>query len=130
MPGAEFPWGRTISRRRAPARGPVVPLTRSKSRGAAWWLRAGAVLVILLACEQTVDALPITLEWDPNSEPDLAGYVVLYGTQPSIYTGQVDVGNRTSWGFDLTDGQSFYFVVRRITSFVNHPHVTISASSE
>jgi len=30
-------------------------------------------------------ASALTLAWDPNAEPDLAGYKVYYGTQPGIY---------------------------------------------
>ena len=33
-----------------------------------------------------------TLNWIPNTEPDLAGYIVYYGTTPGVYTANVNVG--------------------------------------
>lgn len=36
------------------------------------------------------------LAWDPNSEPDLAGYRIYCGTSSRNYTTCVDVGNATS----------------------------------
>jgi hypothetical protein len=35
----------------------------------------------------------ITFAWDPNKEPDLAGYQVYYGTAPGSYNNCVDIGN-------------------------------------
>jgi hypothetical protein len=35
----------------------------------------------------------ITIAWDPNREPDLAGYRVYYGTASGNYEGCVDIGN-------------------------------------
>ncbi len=54
-----------------------------------------------------------TLAWDPNAEPDIAGYVVSWGTQSGAYTALVDVGNRTSWTIhNLQVGRAYYFVVQ------------------
>ena len=41
-------------------------------------------------------AKDITLEWDPNTEPDIGGYIVHYGTESGIYDYSLDVGNFTS----------------------------------
>jgi hypothetical protein len=35
----------------------------------------------------------ITIAWDPNKDPDLAGYRVYYGTASGSYKTCVDVGN-------------------------------------
>ena len=64
----------------------------------------------------SVEAAPITVAWNANSEPDLAGYVVYYGTASGVYTVNVDVGNQTSWQVDLVTGQSYYFAVKAYDS--------------
>ena len=76
----------------------------------------GAVLVLGLASASALEASPVTVEWDANSEPDLAGYVVSYGTAPGVYTVSVDVGNQTSWQFDLVAGETYYFAVTAYNS--------------
>src|SRR4029453_14850845 len=45
------------------------------------------------------------LAWDPSPDPNVTGYRLVYGTQPGVYTEQVDVGNVVSYrpsGFDWT----------------------------
>jgi hypothetical protein len=39
-----------------------------------------------------MQAAVLTLAWDRNPEPDIAGYVVSYGTSSELHR-QVDVGN-------------------------------------
>jgi hypothetical protein len=56
-------------------------------------------------------ALPVqaTLEWDPNDEPDLAGYKIHWGLASGSYTNVVDVGNQTSYTLTgLTAGTTYY----------------------
>ncbi|MPY86504.1 MAG: hypothetical protein GEU99_01110 [Luteitalea sp.] len=54
-----------------------------------------------------------TLAWNANTESNLAGYRVLYGTFPGNYTEDVDVGNRTTFTVtDLAAGPIYYFVVK------------------
>ncbi len=50
-----------------------------------------------------------TASWDPNTEPDLAGYKLSYGTQPGVYTVVLDVGNVTTYTLNLPAG--LYYVV-------------------
>jgi hypothetical protein len=53
-----------------------------------------------------------TVSWNPNSEGDLAGYKVHYGTQSHNYTQTVSVGNTTAAVLDgLTNGATYYFAV-------------------
>ncbi len=53
----------------------------------------------------------ITLTWDSNTDPDLGGYKVYYGTAPGAYTHSTDVGNVTTFTLTgLTKGQ-IYFIV-------------------
>ena len=77
---------------------------------------ARAALVLGLASASALEASPVTVAWDANSEPDLAGYVVSYGTAPGVYTVSVDVGNQTSWVFDLVAGETYDFAVNAYNS--------------
>jgi hypothetical protein len=68
-----------------------------------------------------------TLAWDANSESDIAGYRVHYGTQSGNYTTEVDVGNQTQYqppsGFDWS--RTLYFAVRAYnTSGLTSPYST------
>src|SRR5881628_2728584 len=54
-------------------------------------------------------AAQVTLAWDPNADPDLAGYKVYYGTSSGSYQFSVDVGNVTSFTLaGLLEGQIYY----------------------
>ncbi len=62
-------------------------------------------LVPLLAWAQQV-----TLSWDPNTEADLAGYKVHYGTVSGSYTNSIDVHQVTAYSVvGLNVGQTYYF---------------------
>jgi hypothetical protein len=57
-------------------------------------------------------AQSVTLRWDANPEPDVAGYRVYYGTSSGKYSQSNDVGNVTGTTIsNLTAGQTYYFVV-------------------
>ena len=77
----------------------------------------------------------VTLAWDPNNEPDIAGYQVYYGTSTGIYTDSIDVNNSTTCTIsDLEEGQTYYFAVTAYNSsyeesgFSNEVVNTISSS--
>jgi len=57
-----------------------------------------------------VSAADVTLAWDANSESDLAGYVLHYGTSSGNYTSNIDVGNTTQYTITgLQSGVTYYF---------------------
>jgi hypothetical protein len=59
---------------------------------------------------QNIHAAEITLAWDQNSEPDIAGYRIYYGQESRSYTNVVDVGNYTSCVIaNLEDGETYFF---------------------
>ena len=51
---------------------------------------------ICLLCSSSALAAHLDLAWNPNSEPDLAGYIAYYGTLSGQYTTSLDVGKVTS----------------------------------
>jgi len=54
----------------------------------------------------------VSLEWDPNTEPDLEGYKLYYGSGSGNYDYTIDVGNQTSYTVtDLQAGETYYFAV-------------------
>src|ERR1051325_9592324 len=74
------------------------------------FLTIAAALVMFSASR--LDASTVTAQWNPNPEPDIAGYLLSYGTQSQNYTTTFDVGNVTSYSFSLTAGQTYYFALR------------------
>jgi hypothetical protein len=74
------------------------------------------LVVVLLLCGASVQARAgsVHLLWDPNSEPDLAGYVVLIGTTSTVYTQSLEVDPATAEATvnGLAPGATYYFAVR------------------
>ena len=65
-----------------------------------------------LILAQPASADTISLMWDPNTESQLAGYIVHVGTQPGTYTQHVDVGLTTTWSYsNAVAGQQYCFAV-------------------
>jgi hypothetical protein len=59
---------------------------------------------------QNVHGADITLAWDPNTEVNLKGYKVYYGSASGNYSFIVDAGNRTSLTISgLEAGKTYYF---------------------
>lgn len=52
-----------------------------------------------------------TIRWDPNTEPDLAGYEVHWGKESGKYTSMIDLGDITGWSFTFLPGK-YYFGVK------------------
>src|SRR5206468_3724620 len=70
------------------------------------------IALIVLSVDQLHASTVVRLTWDANTEPDLAGYRIRYGTAPSSHTQMIDVGMVTSYAvMDLPAGTTFYFVV-------------------
>lgn len=70
------------------------------------------VVVVLLLTAGRAEAQTVTLAWDSNSEHDLAGYIIGYGTAPGQNQRTVDVGMATQWTVaGLSAGNTYYFRV-------------------
>jgi fibronectin type 3 domain-containing protein len=95
------------------------------------FLSIGALVLI---CGLTVTgsyAQSVTLAWDTNTEPDLAGYIVYYGTTSRNYPNSVDVGLVNSHEVtDLMAGQTYYFAVTAYDTSGNESEVSNEASKE
>ena len=84
----------------------------------------GVVLALLVLCALAPQAFAAstTLQWDPNSEPDLSGYTIHYGSTVSrAYATHLDVGktvvSQSITG--LADGTTYYFAVTARDTFGN-----------
>ncbi len=75
--------------------------------------RAGSATHTFLVTGTTPPpTVSVTLAWDANTEPDLAGYRLYYGTASGSYPNRVDAGKQTTCTVDgLDPAKSYYFVV-------------------
>jgi fibronectin type 3 domain-containing protein len=93
---------------------------------------AGGAIVGIFAAHAF--AAQATLAWDPNTETDLAGYRIHYGTASGSYTVHLDVHNVTTYTVTgLADGQTYYFAATAYNASGSESgysnQVTFSASS-
>ena len=59
----------------------------------------------------------VTLAWDPDSLPELAGYKIYYGSTSGNYQWNVDAGNVTSYSLgNLTIGSTYYAAATAYTN--------------
>lgn len=100
--------------------------TRFRNRGAArfapaplltFLARAAGVIFFVGLWSESVQAGQISLAWDANTESDLAGYRVYYGTQSGAYSSQTNLGKVTSVTISgLNDTATYYFTVRALNT--------------
>ena len=76
------------------------------------WL-LGTLLVFALIFSSSPAPLfsaDVTLIWNPNTEDDLAGYRIYYGTVSGDYDYALELGNQTEYTVtDLVEGLLYYF---------------------
>ena len=69
--------------------------------------------ILIFIFSQSALAAQLKLAWDSNTESDLKGYKVYYGTASKSYTGTVDIGDVTTYTLTgLTAGQTYFIVVK------------------
>src|SRR4051812_25888787 len=74
-----------------------------------------ASLALLAATPAAASSLK--LAWDANTEPEVSGYVVVYGRQPGVYSSQQDAGAATTFKLThLLPGGRYYIAVRAKTA--------------
>ena len=80
-------------------------------------LRTISTVIIVLWSATAASAATVEVTWTPNSEPDIAGYIVFYGTSSQQYFASIDVGNQTSLQFVVPDPtMRYFFAVRAYTT--------------
>jgi hypothetical protein len=64
-----------------------------------------------LSASQSLDGTYFFLNWDPNTEPDIEGYTVYYGTLSGVYdsTKSVSAAGDTLW--NMVPGTTFYIAL-------------------
>jgi hypothetical protein len=70
------------------------------------------ICAFVLVIPATSYATTVTATWNPNPEPDVAGYQLMYGTASGSYTTVIDAGKVTSYSFSVTGGVTYYFVLQ------------------
>jgi len=69
-------------------------------------------ILIIFFIPVLLHSASVSVSWNSNTEPDLAGYQVYYGTQSGNYGVVIDVGNVTEYTVSgLEVGKSYYFAV-------------------
>ncbi|MBN2103835.1 Ig-like domain-containing protein [bacterium] len=80
------------------------------------------ILYVIFCFPVLLTGASATVTWNPNTESDLAGYQVHYGTSPGVYSTIVDVENVTEYkAQNLVIGQTYYFAV---TAYDNSGNVS------
>src|SRR5947207_11367549 len=85
-----------------------------RARSAARALCAVVIVLLVGAASPAYAATAtVTALWNPNTESNVAGYKLSFGTQSGVYTTVIDVGNVTTWLVpNLTAGQRYFFAVQ------------------
>ena len=92
------------------ATGEASLLIRRRAIRALLLAASNALLILFPAAGVSAATTAVRLAWDANAEPDLAGYILHYGTAPGAHTASIDVGNVTSYRIDdLPEGNVHYF---------------------
>jgi hypothetical protein len=97
--------------------------------------------LFLLVCAVLAPSLAfageVTLAWDPNTEPDLAGYRVYYGFGSRNYDHVLDVGDRTNCQVTgLEQGRTYYFAATAVNAanmesdFSNEVSTSLSSTNQ
>ncbi len=80
----------------------------------------GLLLCLAVAYPQPTSAGGVTLNWDANTEGDLAGYRVYVGSASGQYGLPIDVGNVTTYQVtNLSEGQTYFFAITAYDSSGN-----------
>ena len=68
-----------------------------------------ALVSVLVLFPVIASGAAVGLAWDANTEPDLAGYKIYYGTASGNYSHSIDVGNVTEYTLTgLDEGVTYY----------------------
>ena len=75
-------------------------------------ITSGWLTFVLCWASQLHAAQTVTLKWDPNPAPNLAGYRLYYGTSSGVYTQEINLGNVTATLVsNLREGRTYFFAI-------------------
>ncbi len=101
------------------------------------FIRGLLLLLCAILTPSAAHAAEVNLAWDPNTEPDLAGYKVYYGLGSRNYDHVMDVGNSTSCVVTgLEQGRTYYFAATAVNTaniesdFSNEVSAALSTSNQ
>jgi hypothetical protein len=73
---------------------------------------SSCLISALVALPTLVQAGTLTIAWDANTESNISGYLVFFGTRSGNYDGYVDVGGATTAVMNAADStKTYYFAV-------------------
>jgi putative Ig domain-containing protein/glucodextranase-like protein len=82
---------------------------RVRYRPTPWW---SCLISALMALPTLAQASTVTIAWNANTEPNIGGYLVFFGTGSGNYEGYVDVGAATTAVMNAADStRTYYFAV-------------------
>ena len=72
----------------------------------------GAVLALGFFCFRAMSDQSVALAWDANSEPNVSGYKLYYGTASGVYTNSLNITNGTAVTVPgLKEGLTYFFAL-------------------
>ena len=89
---------------------------------------------LLLVCSASAMAGDITIAWDPNSESDLAGYKIYYGTASGVYGTPIIIGTQTTYTLTGLPPGTYYITVTAFNAsglesgYSNEVYTTLGSS--
>jgi hypothetical protein len=73
-------------------------------------------LILFLAFSSSVLAADVTIAWNANTESDLAGYKVYYGTASGVYGSPIILGTQTTYTISGLFAGTYYIAVTAFNS--------------
>jgi hypothetical protein len=93
--------------------------------------KISTAIALLLLFFAPANAAHLDLAWDANTEPELAGYRVYYGTASREYVDFADVGNTTTYLLDgLLEGVTYYIAMTAYDVYGNESDFSDEVSSD
>ncbi|OPY81784.1 MAG: hypothetical protein A4E65_01055 [Syntrophorhabdus sp. PtaU1.Bin153] len=125
------PWSTTRNRVASMTDGTVVQSRRCGGQGMpGLWALLLCLLIFPLFLPGAGYCAQATLAWNPNTEANVTGYKVYYGTTSRDYDWFVDVGKVTTYTVaNLTDGVRYYFAATAYDSSSNESAYSEEVSS-
>ena len=88
-----------------------------------------AAVLLPLAWATLSYSAQVTLAWNANKEPDLAGYRIYYGTSSGVYPFEVDLGKNTGCSISsLQEGTTYFFAATAYDTDGNESEFSVELS--